>query len=89
MEPLIYINHHPRKISIFLLFSAYSNSSDLHEPGMQVKNIVQWKVFLFSLKVQDFVGFSGHVMDMSNVLPCVLKFHRTGLRMIPTKARGF
>ncbi len=66
------------------LFSAFLKSSDLHEPGARIKkNSTTENVF--SLKVQDFGGFGGHIPDMSNVLSCVLKIHRTGHRTVPTK----
>ncbi len=64
------------KISKFSLFSAFVNSSDLHEPIAGV----------FHLKFRIW-GIEGHVLDMSNVLSFVLIFHRTGQRMVPTKVK--
>lgn len=77
-----HISHHPKKMD-YLIFSACSDSTDLHKASAW-----SWKNFddrIFSHKAQELLGFWGHDLHMSNVLFFNLKFYSTGHRTTPTK----
>lgn len=68
-----FISYHQRNLQFFI-FCAFLNSSDLPKTCMHAKKIVQPKVF--SPKIWELLGLWGHIMDVSKILSCVLKFQK-------------
>ncbi len=62
----------------FSLFSAFLNTPDLHEQGMWIKKIVQWKVF-FHLKFMILEEFEDISWTYPMSCPVLSKFTGKGI----------